>query len=84
MAARAEVVARGVALSGAVVVACVVFAPLSWAVEVGTIIAVAGTPDCGVARHAIGVRVSRGKHRNGQSTRGQRAACGREGPQPTN
>jgi hypothetical protein len=74
-------VARGVAASGAVAVACVVFAPLSWAVEVGTIIAVAGTPDCGVARHAIGVRVSRGKHRNGRSIRGQRAACGREGPQ---
>ena len=71
VAACAEVAACVVAARAAVAVACVVVASLSWAVEFGTIIAVAGTPDCGVAWHAIGVRVSRGKHRNGRSVRGR-------------
>ena len=83
VAACAGVVARGGAGGGAVAVACVVVAPLSWVVAVGTILAAAGAPDADVAWPAVGVRASRGKRRTGRSLRARRAARGREGPQPT-
>lgn len=78
VAAGAEVVARGGA-GGAVAVACVVVAPLSWVVDVGTILAAAGAPDCDVAWPAVGVRASRGKRRDRRSLRARRAARGRDG-----